>query len=224
MKNFISHIFLLGALWSLSACEDIVFLPVMGTIEGTITDNNGRLVSGVTVTATFEQPGQQAFQVTKTGTSDDNGFYRISDLWDEVSLSVQSSGFRPVSAFLDLGKKNKPVLDFVLEGSPTIVDLRLDKTTLTSQNPDTLHVIVEVEDSFNSIAQGYTGHLVLKGPTGNTQAIVDLSIESQGLEVTLFSGQVVSTSLPSGAYQVIAEVKDPDGNTHQLQQGFFSVE
>ena len=46
MKKII-HLLAFLSMISFTACEDVVFLPIEGTIEGTVTDNNGAALEGV---------------------------------------------------------------------------------------------------------------------------------------------------------------------------------
>jgi hypothetical protein len=140
-------------------------------------------------------------------------------LWDEVSLSIDHLGFRPTSTTVDLSKNDRPEVDFTLVGSPTIQAVTFSKTTLSiaASDSDTVIVTVEVHDSFNTITQGYESNLLLQNADGVTQAILAAGLESQGLEQYLFSAAVTSGLLPAGTYAVIAEVRDPDENIHQVR-------
>jgi len=78
-----------------------VFVPIMGTLQqasaqevtasitGTISDPSGAAIAGATVTATSQERG-----VAYTGTTNDSGLYRISQLpVGTYDLKVEKSGF-----------------------------------------------------------------------------------------------------------------------------------
>ncbi len=224
MKTVINYILFLSLLMSFSACKDIVFIPTQGSIQGVITDNNGLPLQGVNVSATYEEPSQQPFESTKTASTDTEGFFQINDLWDKVALNANLAGFKPASALIDLVDHSKPMVDFVLEGSPTISDIRLDKRTLSATVPDTLSIIIEVRDAFNLNSSEYTTNLLVQNQAGATQTIRSISLQGQGFEVLLFQGNILSEDLSEGTYLLLAEVRDPDGNRHQLEGGTFSIE
>ncbi len=223
MKKNIFQILLLFTLSASMGCEEVIFFPSKGNIEGVVTDNNGTPLAGVQVVAVFEPPAIQVglplIPTTLIAATAPGGYYRLSDLWDEVSLSIDHLGFRPTSTTVDLGKNDRPEVDFTLVGSPTIQAVTFSKTTLSiaASDSDTVIVTVEVHDSFNTITQGYESNLLLQNADGVTQAILAAGLESQGLEQYLFSATVTSGLLPAGTYAVIAEVRDPDKNIHQVR-------
>lgn len=224
MKTIINYTCALLLLFSISACEEVIFIPVQGSIQGVITDNNGMPLQGVNVTAAYEAPSQQPFESTKTVSTDANGFFQINDLWDKVALNASLSGFKPGSALVDLADDSKPVVDFVLEGSPSITDIRLDKNSLSASEADTLSIVVEVQDKFNDNTGSYIANIIVQTGDGATQTISNMSVQGQGLEVLLFKGTILSTGLASGTYLLIIEVRDPDGNRHQSEGGSFLIE
>lgn len=224
MKNIINYICGLLLLFSSSAREDIVFIPVQGSIQGVITDNNGSPLQGVSVSAVYEEPSQQPFETTKMASTDADGFFRINDLWDKVALHASLSGFKPSSTLVDLADDSKPVIDFILEGSPTINDIRLNKSSLSASESDTLSIVVEIQDEFNNNPGSYIANIIVINADGATQTINSLSLQGQGLEVLLFQGIILSTDLAKGNYLLMAEVQDPDGNRHQLEGGAFTIE
>ena len=226
MKKII-HLLAFLSMISFTACEDVVFLPIEGTIEGTVTDNNGAALEGVQITGTFEAPsdGGQPFESNKTTTTLGDGFYRLNGLWDEVKLDVNHPGFQPASTLIKLtNKNNRPTVDFILVGSPTITAVNLNKEVLSAGSPDTLIANIEIQDKFNSITQGYVSNLLLLRPDGTAATILNAQLESQGLEAYLFRAVATSEILPAGAYKVAAEVRDPDGNEHRLETGEITIE
>lgn len=220
MKSTNKYHFLLSLLICLSclACDDVIFVPSQGSIHGIVTDNNGVPLAGVQVSATFEAPSQggESFPETKTATTDANGYYRFTELWDEVVFSIEQSGFRPITQWVDLRKENDLELNVSLEGSPEILGLNLIKTTLTKETPDTLQVGIEVLDSFNSQTGDYSGSILLQDDNGATQAIVSASMLSASQQQFLLNAQITSDLLTMGIYTLVVEVSDPDQNHYQL--------
>lgn len=220
MKRTIPIITLL-TIFGWSACEEIDFLPIKGTIEGNITDNNGNYLPGVQITAAFKAPSEsgQAFEETRSTTTDAEGHYRLTELWDEISLSIDHPGFRPFFTQIDLGEKYNPQVDIILEGSPSILAIVPDTTTLSASTQDTLIVDIEVSDTYNSGGNFYEVNLLLQNEAGVTKAIVPSITRFAGKEQFLFEALVITADLqlPSGNYALTVEVLDPDGNMHQKQ-------
>lgn len=213
-------VFLL-TLGSLIACEDVIFLPAQGSIQGFVEDNNGVPLAGVPVSVTFEAPSQsgQAFPETQTLSTDANGFYRFTDIWDEVSFSINQPGFQSFTKLIDLGTDDDQALNVTLEGSPTILSFDISKTTLTTATQDTLHMNIEVLDVFNSQTGIYTGNILLQNASGATQAIVPATMTTASQQQFLLEAQITSNLLPVGTYTPIIEVIDPDNNSYQRKSG-----
>lgn len=220
MKNLDRSRFLLSLmiLFGCLACDDVIFIPAQGSIHGYVEDNNGVPLAGIQLSATFEAPSQggQSSPETKTVTTNDNGFYRFSELWDEVVVNVGQSGFRPITKWIDLGEEDDLELNLTLEGSPEILGLKLIKTILTAETPDTLQVGIEVLDSFNSQTGEYTGSILIQNASGATQAIVPATMTAASQQQFLLNAQITSDLLPIGTYTLVVEVNDPDQNSYQL--------
>ncbi|MBX2872932.1 MAG: carboxypeptidase-like regulatory domain-containing protein [Saprospiraceae bacterium] len=223
MKNINRSPLVLSLLMLLAcmACDDVVFVPIQGSIQGLVKDNNGQPLAGIQLSATFEAPSQggESFPETQTATTDANGFYRFSELWDEVTFSVEQAGFRPITQWIDLGDDKNLELNIVLEGSPEILGLNLVKTTLTAATPDTLEVGIQVLDSFNSNSGEYTGSIIIQDADGATQAIVPANMIGASQQQFLLNAQLTSDLVPMGTYTLIVEVSDPDQNSYQLDSG-----
>lgn len=221
MKKNHNLIVLFLALIPFFACKDVIFIPTQGAISGIVTDNNGVPLAGVEVSATFSAPvqavGQPSFPTTLTTTTDATGYFQLMELWDVVTLNVAYPGFAGFSTYVDLEKNSHPVENIVLLGSPTILEVHLSKTELSTTS-DTLTATLRIEDKFNEQAQGYSGNLLLQ-KNGLTQIIANGVVTAQSLEHILIEVRLISGGLPAGNYAVIAEVQDPDGNTHQMDTG-----
>lgn len=215
-------------LMALTGCKDVIFYPIKGTISGTISDNNGALLSGITVSVSYSEPtqspGQPPILQTKTIQTDHNGYFRLIDLWDNVLLSIQTPGFLPIVRHIDLQESDDVTLDLELSGSPTVVSISLDKTTLSTGFADTVLFDLEVRDAYNQSNQpiAYAANVLLLDAGQATVAIVSADLRKQGLEHFLFEGMIHSDLLPgAGNYSLVAEVKDPDGHVHRVNTGQF---
>lgn len=220
MKKYSLQIICFLCLLFQLSCEHVVFLPVQGEIEGYVRDTNGKPVAGITVSAAFEaasSSGQAAASVQSAKT-DLEGYYRLNDLWDEISLSINHPGFEPVFHFIDLKDEARPVVNIELIGSPKIQGIALDKNALSLSlpTPDTIVAQIEVLDAYNSQDGSYKGSLILQDATGNTQAIVGATNPSGSQSLYLLEALISSDELAKGTYSVTVEATDPDGNTHRI--------
>ena len=213
------HNFLLLLLLGLSgliSCEKAIFLPRQGAIEGIITNNNGEPMAGVEVSASFEaaSPNGQPFHEVKSIRTDRDGYYRLSNLWDEVEVNIVQPGFQPLIHHVDLRKNTQPVVNLVLVGSPTIKNVAFDKTTL--QSSDTIVARMEIEDVFNSQPGNYGGNLLLMDMQGAIQSIFPAGAIQESQNRFLLEALITADVMPPGSYQVLVEVFDPDSNLHQI--------
>lgn len=202
-------------------CEKITFLPIQGEIEGRITDNNGQAVAGASVSATFEAPTEfgRGEQQTKSTTTDADGHYQLTGLWDEILLRVDHPGLEPVSTGVKLKVKEQSSReDLTMNGSPSIQDVTFDKTVLSvsSDLPDTIFFSIEVEDLYNSQPGSYRGNLLLEDNTRKTRLITAVTVEEQGLDRVLLTGKITGEDLVPGTYQPLVETIDPDENSHRV--------
>lgn len=201
------------------ACEKPVFIPVKGSITGTILDNNGVPLSGVDVTANFDAPenaGGFPLPSTVTTKTSPEGAFQLEELWDKIELQVNHPGFKPVFRQVELLAKNRsPQVDLTLVGSPTVQSVRFSKTILDNATPDILTITSEAQDFFNTSFGPYAGKFLLKNAQGQTALILTATLPDQSKTQYLFQAALTSGQLPSGVYRVIAEVTDPDGNAHQ---------
>jgi len=205
-------------------CQDLILIPAKGNVEGHVKDNNGTPLAGVQVSATFDAPSEnvevQPFANTVTAVTDNDGYFRVKDVWDEVTVTIDQSGFLPVLIWLDMNENNRPILDLTLNGSPTIGILTLSKTTLASDSLDTIAIRIEVKDVYNlNAGAGYTVNFFLKTITGAIMTILPASLHSQSLQQYLFDALLLSGDDPKGTYRLEAEVQDPDGNIQQVDFG-----
>jgi hypothetical protein len=220
MKNILSIITMFIPIL-LASCEKPVFIPVQGEITGVVRDNNGFLLEGVTVTANFEAPDNNAgfpLPSTVTSVTTKNGTYQLKKLWDLVELSIDQPGFRTTFQRVRL-KQNarRRKVNFTLIGSPTVQSIRLSKTLLAENTPDTIFISVVAQDFFNSSFGPYAGKLILKNDAGQIENILTAVQGSQSQSQFLFEAMLLSGSLAAGNYRIVAEVVDPDGNGHQTQ-------
>lgn len=203
------------------SCEKSpIFIPVKGSISGSVFDNNGAPLSGVKIEASFTAPENTSGSSpasSATASSQADGHYQLTELWDEVELNIQQEGFQPVSESLKLTHSNSdPQLDFTLVGSPTVQSVAFSKTLLTESETDSIIISIAAQDLYNSNTESYLGKLLIKDDSGQTKIILTAEEEAQSNTVHLFTSTLSAGRLPLGSYQVVAEVTDPDGNAHTL--------
>ncbi|MGB7070468.1 MAG: TonB-dependent receptor [Pyrinomonadaceae bacterium] len=81
------------------------------TIEGTVTDSNGSVIAGATVTANGE-----TLAVERTATSNDEGFYRLAVLpAGNYSVVITQAGFSPHTTRIELTLNRVVTLDIQLQ-------------------------------------------------------------------------------------------------------------
>lgn len=223
MKYFPIQLLVLLLLLPAWGCRDIVFYPVKGSVDGRVTDNNGAALPGILVSAGFDapsqSPGQAPFAQTVTSITDHDGYYRLTGLWDDVTLTVSLNGFVPYATIISLSENAEQQLDVILTGSPTIEQVSLSKPTISATMSDTVQVRLVVADAFNSIAQGFQANILLQTAGGVVVAIVPALLTSHSLETYLFDATLTSGGLSAGNYTVLAEVQDPDGHAHRINSG-----
>lgn len=205
-------------------CKDVLLYPTKGTISGIVTDNNGTPLTGITVSATYDElgqtPGQAPFPRTETTQTDHTGYFQLKDLWDEVLLTVQVPGFLPVTRRFELQDDNKVDIDLQLQGSPTVTAVSLSKPTISMSTPDSVTVSLEARDVYNQSSLPYQCNVLLVNGSQVTVAIVPASLLNQGFEHYLFEGLILSENITSGGnHSIVVEVQDPDGHTHRVDNG-----
>lgn len=197
-----------------------IFIPVKGSISGSIIDNNGLPLSRVKIEADFIAPENTAGSSpasSATAFTQVTGNYELNELWDQVELSIEQEGFQPVYESVNLVRNNsKPQLDFTLVGSPTIQSIAFSKTLLAENETDSIIIRVAAQDLYNSNTESYLGKLLIKDDVGQTKIILTAEEEEQSNTIHLFTGTLSAGRLSAGSYQVVAEVTDPDGNAHTL--------
>lgn len=220
MKKYNFQILCLLSLLAFLGCKEVIFIPIQGAIEGYITDNNGDPISGVTVSATFvaATSSGQAFPSTKSTSTNNEGYYKLIELWDEVEINIQHAGFESMFQFIDLQGNPQPELNIELVGSPTIQAITLNKNTLAlnTQALDTILAKIEILDVYNSQFGNYSGNLILQNSAGKAQSIFATTNEIGSQNLFLLEALITNGELPQGTYSVLVEATDPDGNTHQL--------
>ena len=219
MKN-VSFILFICFLGMLPSCNDVEFLPKKGSIYGIVVDNNDIPLEGVEVVATFNLPESSSGSfdsspVSNTTASD--GTYKLDDVWDEVYLEIDHTGFRSSFQRVELTSGNqRPQVNFTLTGSPTVESIAFDADTLNKENFESLAITMVVEDLYNTFSDTPIAYCQVQDSVGRTVLILDADIDSQSQTRFVFEALLTSESLPVGTYKIIGEATDPDGNTHQL--------
>lgn len=221
MKN-VSFILFACFLGVLSSCNDVEFLPTKGSIYGIVVDNNDIPLEGVEVIATFDLPeslsGSESFdRLPVRNTTASDGAYELDDVWDEVYLEIDHTGFQSSFQRVELTSGNqRPQVNFTLTGSPTVESIAFDADTLNKENFESLAITMVVEDLYNTFSDTPIAYCQVQDSAGRTVLILDADIDSQSQTRFVFEAILTSESLPVGTYHVIGEATDPDGNTHQL--------
>ena len=110
MKSLLASLCVLAAL----AFAPPVLAETTGAILGTVTDPQGAVVAGATVTVR-----QTATNLTRTATTDQAGAYRFSALpLGPYEVSVEATGFRPgtVKLTLEINQERRADVTLLVEG------------------------------------------------------------------------------------------------------------
>jgi hypothetical protein len=110
-------------------CSLTAFAQYGASLQGTVTDKSGAVISGATVTATHKDSG-----VSRTATSGDSGFYRITGLAPGAyTVVVDAQGFKKSST------DNVEVAGESLRGfDVTVVPTQVQESVTVSAAPEPL--------------------------------------------------------------------------------------
>jgi hypothetical protein len=115
---------------------------ITATVTGTVSDPNGALVPGATVTATSQETG-----LSKTATTNDEGRYTITFLNPGAyDIRVESSGFkRTMRSDIKLETAQSAELDFALSlgANNETVEVSSDSTPMLSTETSQLETTIE---------------------------------------------------------------------------------
>lgn len=203
------------------SCEKSpIFIPVKGSISGSVVDNNGAPLNGVKIQANFTPPENisgSSPASSATASTQTDGTYELNELWDQVALSIEQEGFQPVYDNVKLTRSSSNLqLDFTLIGSPTVQSITLSKGLLAESETDSILISIAAQDLYNSNTESYQGKLLIQDDSGQTKIILTAEEQAQSNTVHLFTSTLSAGRLSAGLYQVVAEITDPDGNTHTL--------
>lgn len=211
--------------------ENFVLMPFdfAAIIEGVVKDNNGNLVTQGMINGTFQNPQSNSLE-TKTANISQSGTYRLLDVLNEVEIRAAVNGLR-ISEPPKIEVEQPGAIiqqDLTLEGSPTIQSVNNDKTSISTTLQDSLTVLVQVEDMFNSpetLDDNYHLHLLFFDSENELVRIASRNTGEVILEVTsqnlyLFQAILQAQDLPLGDYQVAIETIDDDGHQHLLEGAF----
>ncbi len=226
-KSIITSLILLVFITS---CEQNIFGPNEGSLEGTITDNNGNPVQGAKITAKHIKENEEGVdnlqEKTVNITSDAAGFYRFEKIpLTEHEIIVEKNGLEDFSQFIILSQSNiSQTLNASLNGSPTIKSTSFSPTAISIAANDNSTINITVNDVFNE-TQGDINYsakcLLYKGTVLET--IIDLPLLSNSSTLFVFEKQIQATSLDSFTYDVTFEIIDPDRQTSSRSIGTFTV-
>ncbi len=225
--------FLLIAVFMLSAFVNVFGQEFRGTITGSVTDPNGAVIAGATVTVK-----NTGTNVTNTVVTNDEGQYTVPFLLPgKYSVSAVGSGFKTsVRENVELQVDNRLTIDFQLEiGTQTEVNVVANEEILERGSVTVGTVVSQRQIAELPLAEGapytlatqapsvvYTGDPNFTGPTANgnlagfrTNGTSGNVINLDGSPNLAYSGQVAFTP-PSDAVQ---EFK-VQTNSFDAQNGF----
>ena len=218
MKS-VKFILITSLLGILCSCGEIEFLPTKGSVYGIVVDNNNMPLGGVEVVASFTAPESSSGFLTSpvSNATSGDGKYQVDEVWDEVHLEINHTGFLPAFQRVELvNSKRNAQVNFTLIGSPTIQSVTFSQDTLNKDSLESLIISMVGEDLFNTFPDTPVGTFLVQNSEGQTVQIQDAEIDSQSQTSFLFRSLLTSDDLPRGTYQVIGEVIDTDGNRHAL--------
>lgn len=212
---------LLGGLL-LTSCEQNILGPNKGTISGVVTDNNGAVVEGATITATYTIDEKTS---SISGASDQTGYYILEDVpLTENELVAQATGFDANTRFVSLNQsRDAQTLNFTLVGAPEYVSNTQSHTKIyltdTTQS-DTVHFRIIMRDDFNtSTSSQYDLSVIFNSTvTGSISYIETATILSSSSSIYIFKATTEASSLGAGEFLVDVEISDPDGNSYTAEE------
>lgn len=204
-----------GAL--ISGCEENIFGPNEGTVSGFVRDNNGKVIEGAQVSATYTL--DESTKSINTS-SDETGYYILEKVpLTENEMKAEAIGFETGTRFLFLNQDNdKQTLNFALTGAPSYVSHTqsasvIYNTSDTTQT-DTTNFSIIVQDDYNSSSSvSYDMSLIFKKTTDSSIVhIADIDLSSNSSTIYIFTRTIEASDLVTGEFSIDIEVSDPDGN------------
>jgi hypothetical protein len=147
----------------------------------------------------------------------------LQDLQGQVEVKVQTPRFMPEKQLVDLNMNEKPLVNFILEGSPTIQKIDLNKNSLSESSSDSIFVRIEAIDLYNTIASGYKGYILVQDEQAGTETVFPAFEFFREEKTVVLSGNIQSGRLTPGSYAVVVELYDPDGNKHEMRSNNMIV-
>ncbi len=210
----------------ISGCEENIFGPNEGNISGFVLDNNGRVLEGVQVSATYTL--DESTKSINTS-SDETGYYILEKVpLLENEIKAELTGFESNTRFLFLNQENTAqTLNFTLKGAPEYVSHTQSASVIYSSDTtqaDTVQFSVVVQDEYNSSSSNlYSMSLIFKERSGGAiMHIADIDLSSSSNTIYLFKGTVEAADLSVDDFLIDIEISDPDGNEFS-EEAIFSL-
>jgi len=209
---------------SIGCRQTVNFLdvPIEGNVAGTVYDSlTKKPVSGAIVSATFTLPdGTTGTQTTRTVTTTMDGSFFIKDVWDELLITVNKSGFEDLSftRSVDIDSDNTH-LNIPLKGFPVVFGEFIRDLSLDFEANDTTSLTFELRDIFNENPGPATASVFFYEIESDLNvAAKDLDVLFDSQSFTTFTTQVTADMFPDPKgspveYGYYYEYTDPDGNT-----------
>lgn len=196
-------------------CRKPDFLPIVGTVEGTVLNIHNEPIVGAEVNIIHVPASEstEAEEQTISTTTDFEGKFLLEDVWDEFRIDVTKSGFEGQTEHHEIKSGSlEQTLDFTMIGSPEASEIILSRMVLAETDTTDLSILVAVQDAFNESPSGFNGNLMLTNQNGILQSVVPLSAKAEGVGAATLEANLFSGSLEAGIYNLSALVSDPDGN------------
>ncbi|MGB7922783.1 MAG: TonB-dependent receptor [Pyrinomonadaceae bacterium] len=210
-KSFYTAAFMLAAIFALCAATADAQTRI-GTLQGTVKDPNGALVSGASVTATQTVTGYH-----QTAQTDAQGAFKLVNLPFHVyNVRVEAQGFQPAENSIDLESVVPINLDFTLTVGATAetvtvtADDSLIEPDRTSSDTDINQTIIQhqagaapsrgieaIVASVPGFAPDDNGRLHPRGSESQVQYVVD------GVPITDNLSAIFSTSLDARTLRTV---------------------
>ena len=216
MKN-INIFLLLSMIVFCSACDEILFYPIEGNIDGIVTDNNNTPVFDANVTLTYTSSGTETTKSTNTNNNGEYFFEEIPVGSIEVEVTKQGLSICRKNTKLEKDARNATV-HCELEGSPIFMGLYLEKETLSKSAQDTTSVLIQAEDLFDENEfEAHEAALIFHNAEDVIVWIENIEMEARGIKEVLFiKDDLTAENLVVDTYHLDVSIEDPDGNTFSI--------
>ena len=204
----------------LHGCQKPQLIPIKGSIEGFVIDNNGAPIKDADIAIIYvpaTEEAEEAEEKEVTIHSNVEGFYELGNLWDDLLITVSKTGFKGAFAHIRLSEQSAAIHDFELIGSPTVQSITLTTNNLTAADENPIQINVALEDGYNSDTPKYEGNLFFEDANGVLQLTLPLNPLAIGATTATLTAKLTHEQLLPGTYTISTQVIDLDGNKHFLK-------